>query len=131
MMAEGSRRDRIAALMETFCTRDEVAAALAVAPDALDGIVREEFAAEFGGEATYEDVQARHHAIGRARLHRAQFDAALDGDRSMLLALGREYLGQGEGGAPDGAARTSEGTVLALVQGRYADSPNRKSRAAH
>lgn len=124
-------RDRIAALMETFCTRDEVAASLGVSPEELDGIVREAFSGEFGGDATYMDVQERHFAIGRARLHRAQFDAALDGDRSMLLALGREYLGQGDGSADGGTRATNEGTVLALVQGRYADSPNRKSRAAH
>lgn len=123
-------RDRVAALMETFCTRSEVAAVLGMSVTDLVREVPRAFSDEFGREPTYDEVEERHYAHGRALVRRAQFDAALDGDRSMLLALGKEYLGQ-NGRAEEAKEPSKEGTLLALVQGKYADAADRKSVATH
>lgn len=118
--------DRARSLMACFCERDEVAAEVGASVEELE---REVARAE--GVGSYDEAEARLFAAGRARLHRAQFEAALDGDRSMLLALGREYLGQGDGAQPRKADEHEEATVLALVQNEFRDAPDRKSRAAN
>lgn len=118
--------DRARSLMACFCGREEVAAELGTSVGELERAV-----AEAEGLGSYDEAEARWSAAGRARLHRAQFEAALDGDRSMLLALGREYLGQGDPSPAKPAGEKREATVLALVQDEFRDAPDRKSRAAH
>jgi hypothetical protein len=80
---------------------------------------------------TAEQARDKFAAQGRAHLKEAQFSAAMDGDRSMLIALGRQYLGQTEDGKPAKQEEKKEATVLDFVRGNYADAKDRKSKAAH
>ena len=80
---------------------------------------------------TAEQARDKFAAQGRAKLKDAQFLAAMDGDRSMLIALGRQYLGQTEDGKPAKQEEKKEATVLDFVRGNYADAKDRKSKAAH
>lgn len=77
------------------CSYEEMGAVLGCSPDTL----QRRFAA----------VIERGRANGRASLKRRQFKAAMDGDRTMLVWLGKIRLGQrevsalehsGEGGGP-------------------------------
>lgn len=71
-------------------------------------------------------------AQGRAKVHAAQVQAALDGNNSMLLLLGKQYLGQSEETLPVARPDIDEGAnpFERIIQG-YADAPDRKSRAAN
>lgn len=114
-------------LMMCFCERDEIAADLKISVEELEKAVA---AAE--GQESYDEVEKRWFAAGRAKVRQAQFSYALDGDRSMLLALGKEYLGQGDEKKPSKKKEENKGaTVFGIIQGEFANAPDRKSKAAH
>lgn len=114
-------------LMMCFCEREEIAADLKLSVSELEQAVA---AAE--GQDSYDDVEKRWFAAGRAKVRQAQFEYALDGDRSMLLALGKEYLGQGNEQKPKKKKTEDKGaTVFGLIQGEFANAPDRKTRATH
>lgn|GEM_PF-2378533 len=109
-------------MLTQFVSVDDVCLALNVSRTELDEACRGAFA------MSLEDAERMFNAAGRAALKAAQFDAALDGNNSMLLALGREYLGQ-DGDGPREEV-TKEATVFELVAGGYAQAPDRKRKAA-
>lgn len=73
---------QLVALAKIHCTYAEIAAVLGVSADTLE----RHFAAriETGREQ------------GKQSLRRAQFKAALAGDRTMLIWLGKQHLGQAD-----------------------------------
>lgn len=120
---DGNIAADIQRMLTQFVPIDDVCLALNVSRTELDEACRGAFA------MSLEDSERMFNAAGRAALHAAQFDAAMDGDRSMLLALGKQYLGQGDD--PDRPAQNDKGAnVLAFVATASADAPDRKRRAA-
>ena len=85
---DDSQAERAAALLRQFNGREEVCAVLECADADLDTLCEDAFGMGF------DEASAHFAAQGRAALRDAQISAALDGDRSMLLALGKQYLGQ-------------------------------------
>ena len=110
------QKDQVKSLLTRFCDASEVCSVLDCAQDELDGLCLEAFGADFA--ATMEKYSAQ----GRAMLKRAQFDLALEGDRTMLQVLGRDRLGQ-ESAAYHPRQTKSEGKQEAdeqLEQNRWA-----------
>lgn len=119
-----AQAERIRSMLKTFTGLDDARKAERLTEKQLDDLCQREFG--MGAEEA-ADVFA---AQGRAELHAAQVAAAKDGNNSMLLLLGKSYLGQSE--EPEKQANVSEGvTPFEVIQGGYADAPDRKSRAAH
>jgi len=80
-----------------MCTQSEIAAVLGVSVDLLEH------------DPEFKRIHKKGLEHGRASLRRMQYKAAEAGDRTMLVWLGKQYLGQkdmrheevtGEGGKP-------------------------------
>lgn len=121
---DDSLASSIQRMLTQFVSVEDVCLALNVSRTELDEACRGAFA------MSLEDSERMFNAAGRAALHAAQFDAAMDGDRSMLLALGKQYLGQDGTQAPQERDVTGEENVLAFVTSAHADAADRKRRAA-
>lgn len=72
------------------CTRDEISAFIGVSNDTLERAIKRKFKLTFA--AYYEQKSA----LGNVSLRRKQFEAAQNGDRTMLIWLGKQRLGQSE-----------------------------------
>lgn len=116
-------------LLCEFCETSEAAAHMGVTDAEFRELCAYHFSDRFDHMPTYEEILDRCRAAGRAEVRLAQFAAMRNGDRSMLIAMGREYLGQtGEGRAPQ-PAEAGEETTVGSVLSRYADAPDRKPAA--
>lgn len=73
-------REMVVKLAAMFCTVDEIAACLEVSKDTIERRCKAEL--ESGRQK------------GKASLRRKQYALAMDGDRVMLIWLGKQYLGQ-------------------------------------
>lgn len=69
-------------------TRKECAAMLGMCDDTLGKLITEHYG--YG----WTELKERLAPSGRLSLRQAQFKAALDGDKTMLVWLGKQYLGQ-------------------------------------
>lgn len=89
-----------------FCTEDEICLVMRVTPAQLETLVNKYFRVEVTGKAseriTFDDAFDYFSANGKMSLRRRQYELAMDGDRSMLVWLGKQYLGQKD---PDKAAK--------------------------
>ena len=111
----------VRSMLMAFVPISDVLTALEMSMGELDELCRSKFACS--ASAAVERFAAQ----GRASIHEAQVAAALEGDRSMLLLLGKQYLGQSGEQAPETAA---EETPLDRVRSKYAAAKDRKSKAA-
>ena len=85
-----------------MCTKSEVCSILELDPKTLDKLIAE----HFPEMPTWEEAFNYFSASGKASLRRKQFEIALNGDKTMLIFLGKNYLGQSDQGAKvDGAAK--------------------------
>ena len=78
-----------------MCTKKEVCAVMQVDPKTLDKLIDD----NFPNTPTWEEAFNYYSATGKASLRRAQFQLALEGDKTMLIFLGKNYLGQSDQGA--------------------------------
>lgn len=115
--------ERIKAMLKTFTSAEDVIKAERATREWLDKVCSKAF------DMTLAEAEEVFAAQGRAELHAAQVAAAKDGNNSMLLLLGKSYLGQSEEQAVE--VTVKEPTTFEVIQGGYADAPDRKSRAAH
>lgn len=86
-------------LAAMWCSRDEVCAVMGVSAPTLNRLIDESLHDELlgpdaPGRATWEDACERYAAAGRAALRRRQYQLAMSGDKTMLIFLGKVYLGQ-------------------------------------
>ena len=85
-------------LCSIFCTRDEICQIMHVDKKTLLRLINENFAEEVTGyktkRITFEDAFEYFSAEGKKSLRRKQIDMALDGNTTMLVWLGKCYLGQ-------------------------------------
>lgn len=77
-----------------MCTKSEVCSVMNLDPKTLDKLIAE----HFGDTPTWEEAFNYYSATGKASLRRAQFQLALDGDKTMLIFLGKNYLNQSDQG---------------------------------
>lgn len=80
-----------------FCTKKEVCSIMGI-PDhrTLDARIAE----AFPESPTWEEAFDRFSGTGRASLRRKQFELAMNGDKTMLIFLGKNYLGQSDYAQP-------------------------------
>lgn len=93
------------------CTLREVASYFDVHEDTIEAACRREHGQTFG-----EYAESRR-GKGRASLRRKQFELALAGDKTMLIWLGKQYLGQSDKSTTeltgkDGGPMEMKGTPL-------------------
>lgn len=83
-----------------FGTRDGIAAIFGIDPKTLNRLIdenlREEIAPGSSEPVSFEDAFAVYSQAGCQLLREAQFEKALSGNASMLIWLGKQYLGQSD-----------------------------------
>lgn len=84
-----------------MCTRAEVCEIMDIDPKTLNKLIDTNLRGEPWREnrrtrLTFEEAFKHYSAQGRASIRRKQFEVAMDGDRQMLMWLGKQYLGQRE-----------------------------------
>jgi hypothetical protein len=72
--------DKIMRMARILCTTEEIAAVLNCSPDTI--------------ERRFAGVIQKGRERGRQSLRRKQYQLAMKGDRTMLVWLGKQYLGQ-------------------------------------
>lgn len=75
-------RDQIIRMAACMCTVEEIAYVMGCSKDTI--------------ERNYMDALEEGRAKGRASLRRKQYEVAMTGDKSMLIWLGKQLLGQSE-----------------------------------
>ena len=75
-------------LCEMQCTRDEICYFFRCSAATLNRRCREEF-----GE-TFDSFSKKRRVAGKVSLRRAQYQSATNGNVTMLIWLGKQYLGQ-------------------------------------
>lgn len=86
-------------LCQIMCTKLEICSVMGLDAKTLDRLIDETFGEEVphdGERLMFGDAFAAFSASGRVSLRRKQYEMAMDGDRSMLVWLGKNYLGQSE-----------------------------------
>lgn len=121
-MNDNELADAIGSMLETFADVRDVCLALGLGEDELDAMCRKWFGAPL------DDSVERFRAKGRAKIHAAQVKAAMDGDRSMLLLLGKQYLGQTD--EPQLPHAERKDTALDRAKKRRGQAKDRKSKTA-
>ena len=79
-------------LCAIFCTKSEVCSVMGLDKKTLDKLIAEHFPDMPPWEESFDYFSAS----GKASLRRMQFQLALDGDKTMLIFLGKNYLGQSD-----------------------------------
>lgn len=92
--AEEDRR-QFENLCGIFATQNEICTVMGVDKKTLARLIADNYPETPTWAAAFELFSGK----GKASLRRRQFQAALDGDRTMLIWLGKNYLGQSETGA--------------------------------
>lgn len=115
-------------LCKIMCTKAEICSVMRLDPKTLDRLVNEALGAEVphdGERLTFAEAFEALSASGRMSIRRKQFEMAMEGDRTMLVWLGKNYLGQSEPKRPaDGKGAeepraTEKASVLELaMEGR-------------
>lgn len=70
------------------CTGEEVASVLGIDYDTLNARIKEEY------DVSFSEYYKKHAETGKMSLRRLQWRAAERGNVSMLIWLGKQYLGQ-------------------------------------
>ena len=98
-------RSQFETLCSIFCTRDEVAQVMGVTAPTLKRLIAE----NYPETPTWETAFNLYSARGKVSLRRKQFQMAMEGDRTMQIWLGKNYLGQTDAPkAEPEAPKTSE-----------------------
>lgn len=80
--------EQIEGLCAIFCTLEEISAVTKLSQDTIErACVRDK-------SMNFAEFFKRHSATGRHSLRRQQFKLAEEGDRVMLIWLGKQHLGQ-------------------------------------
>lgn len=99
-----SELEKLAAM---HCTQAEVAGFFGVATKTIQRRLK---------ERRYREAWERGTARGRVSLRRAQFRAAEKGNATMLIWLGKNWLGQSDEPQPDGSARAAVVELMARLR---------------
>lgn len=122
-METNDTAEHVRSMFQAFVSVDDICLSLDMGERELDEFCRAKFA------LSLEDAARKFAAQGRAKVHQAQVAAALEGDRSMLLLLGKQYLGQSDEPKAPPTIDEKE-TPLDRARSKRADAADRKSKAA-
>ena len=120
-------RGQFQRLCEIFCTKAEAASVMGVTNmSTFDRLIAE----NFPDTPTWSEAFGVYSAAGKVSLRRKQFELALKGDRTMLIWLGKQHLGQRE---PYKQTADANGSSGGEVQERQQDDEGgvRKFRSSH
>ena len=70
------------------CTGEEIASVIGVSYDTIERRVKSEF------KMSFADYIKKNSANGKMSLRRKQYETAMSGNTTMLVWLGKQYLGQ-------------------------------------
>jgi hypothetical protein len=82
--------DQVEKLCVIACTGEEIADFIGIDYDTLVTAIKRKF------KKTFSEYFAQKSVKGTASLRRRQFEAAMAGDRTMMIWLGKQRLGQSE-----------------------------------
>lgn len=82
--------DQVDKLCAIACTGEEIAAFITVDYETLVRAIKRKF------KMSFEEYYAQKSVVGTASLRRKQFELAQAGDRTMLIWLGKQRMGQSE-----------------------------------
>lgn len=89
-------REQFENLCGIFCTKAEVCTIMGLKDHrSLDRLIAE----HYPETPTWAEAFEHYSGKGRASLRRKQFEVAMEGDKAMLIFLGKNYLGQSDAGA--------------------------------
>ncbi len=77
-------------MLSYHCTGTEVAAIIGMHPNTLYRVCEEVH------NISFSDYSTQKKANGKQLLRQKQFDVAMSGDKTMLVWLGKQYLGQAD-----------------------------------
>lgn len=80
--------EQVEKMAAIFCTGEEIANILKISYDTLERRVKEKYG------ISCADYIKKHGDLGRMSLRRKQYEVAKMGNVSMLIWLGKQYLGQ-------------------------------------
>jgi len=80
--------DRLVGMVEIQCTQDEICNIFGMTAETLNTRLKER------GEDCFSTLYKKHSDTGKQSLRRAQWSAAMDGNPTMLVWLGKQMLGQ-------------------------------------
>lgn len=80
--------NRMLTMMRIHCTQTEICQVLEMSDTTLNRRLQER------GYDNFEDCFKKHNGEGKASLRRMQWEAAENGNSTMLVWLGKQYLGQ-------------------------------------
>lgn len=92
-------------MMKIQCTQDEICGVFGMTAETLNARLAER------GEESFSTLYKKHQHDGKVSLRRAQFKAAKDGNPTMLVWLGKQYLDQTDRTATD--LTSSDGSMTA------------------
>ena len=98
-------------LADIQCTAEECSSVLGVSVDTIDRRLKAE---GYGG---FADFYKSHSDGGKVSLRRAQFKAALDGNPTMLIWMGKQVLGQRDKQEVEHGANDSLADLLQAISG--------------
>jgi len=107
-------------LCEIQCTLEEIAALFDCSIDTIENAVKREHA------MTFSELHKIWGADGKKSLRRKQYELAMKGDRTMLIWLGKQWLGQSdksEVGGKDGQPLVSRDNVVIILPDNGRDGP--------
>jgi len=78
------------AMCVIHCTGEECASVLNIDYDTLNAALKRD------GKGGFSDYFKLKSATGKRSLRRKQFDKAIDGDNTMMIWLGKQWLGQSD-----------------------------------
>ena len=82
--------ERVTGMIEIACTAEEIASVMGYSVDTLDRRLKER------GFDNFADAYKRYSGLGKASLRRVQFQAAQGGNVTMMIWLGKQWLGQSD-----------------------------------
>lgn len=91
-----------------MCTGEEIAGVLGIDYDTLNARIKEKY------DMGFSDYFKRHSAKGKISLRRSQYKVATSGNPTMLVWLGKQYLGQSD--RPEEAS-DEEATPVQIIVG--------------
>lgn len=80
--------DEFEKLCKLQCTLVEIAGWFKVSEDTIERRIKEHYG------MTFADIYKKHSASGKISLRRKQYEIAVKGNVTMLIWLGKQYLGQ-------------------------------------
>jgi transposase len=85
-------KDTFEKLCGLHCTKEEIQAWFDVSDKTIDRWVRE----TYGEKVSFSEVYRQKKSSGKISLRRKQYEAAMAGNTTLLIWLGKQYLGQSD-----------------------------------